>query len=210
MKNVNNESFLKYVCGFWEKILFSPIKNSKEDPSKVVSSSNNTKNTIWVITDTHLGHEKMVQFCGRPKNHSEIILKNLSKTLKTGDTLIHLGDVCLGDDIGWHHHLAGHIPAGVKRILIKGNHDSKSSYWYQTHGWDFVLEQFTDTFYGKRITFSHIPIPGINHMNIHGHFHNNLHRMDDETKRWYDPVNHKLLEIESLGLRPVSLKSLIK
>jgi len=176
---------------------------------------------IWVITDTHLGHKNMVQYCGRPENHSELILENL-KVIKEGDTVIHLGDFCIGNDSDWHIKFMAQIPAGVKKFLIRGNHDKKSNNWYLNHGWDFVAESFSDNYFGKFITFSHIPIPNVQNLNIHGHFHNNLHRL--KRKEWVTPDeeernmvvlesmndNHKLLAIEETNYKPVLLNSLVK
>ncbi len=175
---------------------------------------------IWLITDTHLGHDKMVDYCGRPLDHSNIILDNLKASLKEGDTLIHLGDICIGNDAKWHEELSKAL-LGVKRILTLGNHDGKSNNWYIDHGWDFVCEQFSGHYFGRYITFSHIPIPKAQNLNIHGHFHNNLHRL--LRKEWVTPdeeqrnmvllenmnENHKLLAIENTDLKPVLLEKFI-
>ena len=174
---------------------------------------------IWITTDTHFGHDKLVEYSGRPENHSTIILQELHKNLKEGDTLIHLGDICIGNDETWHHLLT-ELPKG-KRILVKGNHDNKSNNWYLNHGWDMVCEQFSDHYFGKYITFSHKPIPHIQNLNIHGHFHNNLHKLlrkecvtPDEEKRNMVALdgmnaNHKLLAIENTKYRPVLLESFV-
>ena len=100
------------------------------------------KKKIWIITDTHLGHDNMVAYCGRPINHSDLILENLRNTIRSGDVFIHLGDICFGDDENWHKALMCRIPIGVKKILIKGNHDKKSNHWYLEHGWDFALRKY--------------------------------------------------------------------
>jgi calcineurin-like phosphoesterase family protein len=181
------------------------------------------KNRIWLITDTHLGHDAMVQYCGRPADHSDVILRNLFSVLREGDTLIHLGDICIGKDSEWHQRLFAGLN-GIRTVLLKGNHDGKSSAWYLDHGWGFVCENLTDTFFGKKITFSHIPILGIEHLNIHGHFHNTLHRLmrkefmvEGEKERndkdfdldKYDKNIYKLLAIENTGLKPVLLEEFL-
>jgi len=144
----------------------------------------------WLITDTHFGH-KMLLNHGRPEHFSDLIFENLQKLVQPGDTLIHLGDICIGDDEKWNNcftHLL--LSPSIKKILVKGNHDNKSDNWYLDHGWDFVCEMFWGRYFGQQIIFSHIPVkkdadfaPHFQPtMNIHGHFHGNNHRMEDFTK----------------------------
>jgi len=52
---------------------------------------------IWVTTDTHLNHTKLIEY-GRPENFEDKIKKGLVNNIKKDDLLIHLGDVCIGDD----------------------------------------------------------------------------------------------------------------
>ncbi len=90
------------------------------------------------------------------------------------------------------------------------------------HGWDWVGNSFSDTYFGKKILFSHTPLEaGENDLMIHGHFHNNLHRLlekqwvtpDEEERNKKDLANltskHKLLAIEDTNYQPVLLESLI-
>ena len=56
---------------------------------------------IWLTTDTHFGHSKMVEYCGRPENFSDRILENF-KVIKEHDILLHLGDFCIGNELMWH------------------------------------------------------------------------------------------------------------
>ncbi len=163
----------------------------------------------------------MVEYCGRPKNHSELILENLA-VIEPYDTLIHLGDICIGNDATWHKKFFGSIPRNVKTILVLGNHDKKGNTWYLNHGWDIVCDEFKMNFLGQYITFSHIPVPHVQNLNIHGHFHNNLHRLQagnfvtpgEEDRNMVTLAsmndNHKLLAIEYTDYKPVLLESFIK
>jgi calcineurin-like phosphoesterase family protein len=177
---------------------------------------------IWIITDTHLGHDNIIKYCNRPENHNELILEGL-KAINKGDELIHLGDFCIGKDKEWHEKFVALLP-DVKKILILGNHDKQSKDWYLRNGWDFVCEQFSNNYYGKYITFSHIPIKGVQNINIHGHYHNNLPRLlaqnyvvEGEKERNdrdfalvnYNPKLHKLLCIEDENYKPVLLETFI-
>ena len=77
----------------------------------------------WVIADSHLGHDKMAKFCGRPEGFEDRILRNLD-VLRRGDVLIHLGDVCFGSDATWNSQLR-FATNGAHRWLCLGNHDRK-------------------------------------------------------------------------------------
>ena len=164
----------------------------------------------------------MIEYCNRPKGFEQIILNNLSKTINSNDNLlIHLGDFCIGEDAKWHNIILSSLPC--KKWLIRGNHDRKSNNWYFTHGWDFIAEQFLDTYFGKKILFSHTPQKDVGNfdLNIHGHFHNNLHRLlegryvieGEKERNEIDLANltpkHKLLAIENTNYQPVLLKSFL-
>jgi len=133
---------------------------------------------IWIISDTHFGHDKLVELSGRPTNFTDLLLENLRKV--QGDIIIHLGDVCIGKDEDWHKAFMSRIPVGMKKILLRGNHDSKSDSWYLKHGWDFVCDEFSGHYFGKKILFSHYPLPKADYnLNIHGHLHGNNHRHEE-------------------------------
>lgn len=168
----------------------------------------NNGNTVWLITDTHFGHAKMVEYCGRPENFTSQIFENLLMLVRPGDTLIHLGDFCIGNDEIFMTAYVAATP-GVHRILVRGNHDHESDNWYLQHGFDFVCQAFRNKYFGSNILFSHIPqannFSTINY-NIHGHFHNADHRRTEpELQALYDPEFHKLLAIENTDLKPVQL-----
>lgn len=174
---------------------------------------------IYLITDTHFNHDKMVEYCGRPQNFDELIWESLLN-LPKNCILIHLGDICIGNDV-FIHDCIKDLP--YKKILVRGNHDRKSNNWYLEHCWDFVCDKFQDTYFGKKIMFSHVPAidDGGFDINIHGHFHNTLHRLlegkyvvDGEKERNERDLRvltpkHKLLAIEYTDYKPVLLETLI-
>ena len=184
---------------------------------------------IYLTTDTHFGHAKMKEYCGRPDGFENKILKNLEH-LTSDDLLIHLGDFCIGDDERWHNIF--NMKVRARKWLILGNHDHKSNEWYLNHGWDFVGAKFQDRLFGKNILFSHTPVrydkfasgmwsSAAFDINIHGHFHNNLHRLQDgifvvpgeKERNFIDLKNltprHKLLSIEYTHYQPVLLEKFI-
>lgn len=185
---------------------------------------------IYLTTDTHFGHDKMIDYCNRPIGFEERILANLAQVKP--DLLIHLGDFCIGKDEYWHERFRSMLGGDCKKWLIRGNHDRKSNAWYLSRGWNWVGHYFQDRFYGKNIAFSHSPIHYTEmrsalwgsdsfDINIHGHFHNNLHRLQEgrfvvegeKERNEVDLANltsrHKLLSIEETNYQPVNLESFI-
>lgn len=162
---------------------------------------------IVLITDTHFGHDKLIEYSGRPANHSKLILENFRSFVRTDDLIVHLGDFCIGNDEDWTRQFM-QTSLNCLHILVKGNHDHKSDSWYYEHGWDFVCDEYTNKNFGKHILFSHEPRTrreGVD-VNIHGHFHNNYHRaMEEGFKEMYDPNFHKKLAIEETDYKPVLL-----
>jgi len=162
---------------------------------------------IWLITDTHLGHKMLIEKGYRPADFEDKILINLNRTLKPNDVLIHLGDVCIGND-AHNNKLITKYHNGTK-ILVKGNHDKKSNKWYLEHGWDFVCEKFIDTYFGQKIIFSHEPqFIGGETINIHGHWHDNDHRKEPGFEEWYCD-QHRLLALEATDYKPVELRKFL-
>jgi calcineurin-like phosphoesterase family protein len=141
---------------------------------------------IFAISDTHFGHDKLVELSGRPKNFSELILNNLRN--QSGDVLIHCGDFCIGHDEGWTADFMIVTSKFNKKILVRGNHDSRSDAWYYRNGWDFVCESFAHTYFGKKTVFTHVPIVKTDEfaINVHGHLHGNGHHFVE----YYDNLWH--------------------
>jgi calcineurin-like phosphoesterase family protein len=163
----------------------------------------------WLASDWHFNHEdKMVEYCGRPRNYSKKILDGL-EMLTDKDILIFLGDITIGNDAGTHGCLKRF---DFTKILVRGNHDKKSNTWYLNHGWDFVAHSFTDAIHGEIITFSHKPITipsGSDGINIHGHFHNSDHRRHEPELKAIYTKQHRLVCLEDLNYQPIKLQTFL-
>ena len=128
----------------------------------------------WLISDTHFNHENIEKWGGRSGDWQEKLWSGLNK-IPIRDILIHLGDVCIGNDNEVHNKIqavAGH----AKKILVLGNHDKKSKQWYHEHGWDFVCDGLEILFQGHYLHLTHRPArpQGNTTWNIHGHTHTNV------------------------------------
>lgn len=156
-------------------------------------------NRVFVTSDTHFGHKKVIEFevarsmFSSIKEHDEALVARWNETVRPTDTVWHLGDVVFGTanmDILAQLH-------GIKH-LVMGNHDH------------YPIENYTKYFRKIRgavqlhgYILTHIPVhPNQFHRftgNIHGHTHSN--KLDDIR---YIPVS-----LEHTGLRPVLLDKLI-
>jgi len=124
---------------------------------------------VYLIADTHFNHANIATYCDRPKDFTEVILRNLRNTLKQEDLLIHLGDVFIGKEPPWLCDWPG------RKVLIRGNHDrSKSCTWWMEHGFSFAC----DGMKFRNCWLTHEPSTSLAdgcELNIHGHLHNIWH-----------------------------------
>ena len=161
---------------------------------------------IWLISDTHFYHQVMVKECGWPPDYKEQVLRNCKQLVAQQDILFHLGDV-----IFYKYPelslLLGEIPG--KKILLYGNHDHKSKYWYMRNGFDFVAEQIIWEIFGVAILFSHVPqpIPEYVDYNIHGHLHLGEVRSKGDYEFYSD--KHILVSPEKENFQPIDLQTLL-
>ena len=162
---------------------------------------------IFIISDTHFGHKMLVEKGYREKYYEYKINTNLLK-LNKEDLLIHLGDVCIGNDEENHNVFIK--PLKCKKILVKGNHDRKSNNFYLNNGWDFVCHKFSDKFFGKYVLFSHKPKEDDGYdLNLFGHFHDSFHHLKDKELVDILTDKHRLIAIENAKYKPVLLESII-
>lgn len=157
---------------------------------------------IWLITDTHFNHERIKELSGRPDDFTERTLNNWSKMVGEDDLTIHLGDVIFSRPSELTDMMS-RIPG--RKVLVMGNHDRKPR-WYMNHGFDFACYRFE---LGHTL-FVHEPqfeLPTSCERVIHGHLHNNAHRVED-----YDqpiPNYNYLLSLEEEEYRPVLLETFL-
>lgn len=169
---------------------------------------------IFVTSDTHFGHDKLVELSGRPVDFSDKILRSLFIT--AGDLLIHCGDFCIGNDERHMENFRLNTQGFKKKILVRGNHDGKSDKWYLDAGFDFVCENFSAKYFGKRVLFSHIPVRPTDavmnsfDMNIHGHLHGNGHRAAEFEGTEYNSEWHYDLAPELHDYKIINLESILK
>lgn len=157
----------------------------------------------YIIADAHFFHKNMGQFCGRPDDFTERIIKNIKHIVRLCDEIIFLGDVIFGNQEQLRDII---VPLPGRKILTKGNHDRHSDTWFYNAGFDFVCDRII---IGKTV-LSHFPVNiEEGQINIHGHFHN------VPAKRWEPYLaerltdSHYLCSLEIADYKPILLHSAI-
>ncbi len=143
----------------------------------------------------------MFDFCGRPEDYEEKLYRSM-RQIPHDAVLIHLGDICIGDDERVHEEFIKTLDC--KKWLVRGNHDSKSDTWYLNHGWDAVVSAMIMKIAGLEVVLSHKPQSDLGYrINIHGHYHNSDHRSTEPELQEIYTSQHKLLAVEYTNYKAV-------
>jgi calcineurin-like phosphoesterase family protein len=164
---------------------------------------------IWLTTDTHFSHTTLIKY-GRVPNFENRIKENLKRLVSSEDLLIHLGDICIGNDIINNNWFKKELEC--RTYLLRGNHDNKSIGWYLKNGWDAVADRLDIKMFGKTICFTHIPVAwdGYFDVNYHGHFHDTDHRRSEPEFNKILSGYNELIALENNNYMPVLLKTKIE
>lgn len=80
---------------------------------------------LWFTADTHFGHANIIKYTKRPfssvEEMNEVLINNWNSCVAQKDSVIFLGDFCLGDPIPYLSELNGNV------TFVQGNHDNIKS-----------------------------------------------------------------------------------
>lgn len=163
---------------------------------------------VWLISDTHFGHEKTCTVFKREdgsplrpfscaEEMDEYMIKAWNERVSPNDKVYHLGDVVINRKF---LHVLGRLNGD--KVLIRGNHDI------------FKLEEYTQYFRDVRgyhvmngLILSHIPIHEQQlsrfGCNIHGHLHSYRVMKDNGYRsKVIDPRYHNV-SVEQIDFAPI-------
>lgn len=167
---------------------------------------------IWVISDTHFGHDNIIKYCGRPFSNSEemdeALLENWNSVVRPGDKVYHLGDVYFGQrKRKGEEHWGSFFSklAGSKRLILGNHDDGKDKNLQNTFQKISMWRMFPE--FGLLLT--HVPVHLSALMkkdreknreltNVHGHIHQN--------KSPEGP--YKNVSVEMIDYTPVNIEDL--
>jgi calcineurin-like phosphoesterase family protein len=152
---------------------------------------------IWVISDTHFGHQNIIRYCNRPfadeKEMNEAMIERWNSVVKPGDIVYHLGDVYFGEQGKVLHKLVG------RKRLILGNHDLGKDPYIQNNFQKILMWRMFPEF---GLLLTHVPVHPNSlfkvSKNVHGHIHDK--NMDDERY-----IN---VSVEQIDYTPVHIETL--
>lgn len=164
---------------------------------------------IFLISDTHFNHKNIIEYEDRPfastDEMNQTMIKNWNDRIGEDDIVYHLGDVGLGNVSQLKEivpQLNGH------KVLIKGNHDTKSRQFFLDCGFEEVYNNLMLTVGGVKIYLSHRPesrpVDGeLYDLHFFGHVH---------TKGEYPTVcsNGACLCVERWNYAPISLDEVLE
>lgn len=158
----------------------------------------------WVTGDCHFYHKNIIKYCGRPDNHTELIVENLRGVVRKEDVIYFLGDVHFGTEAQLRDILCS---IKGRKYLIRGNHDRWTDTKYLLCGFSGVFDALSvANFY-----MTHQPVIHHNNMiNLHGHLHNlgydNVKMFKQSYKQHFDSM-HRLYSPEIENYQPRVLES---
>lgn len=160
---------------------------------------------VFVTADTHFLHDNIIAYCHRPftpENMTAELVSRWNAVVGETDLVIHLGD--FGFVRGGSEKLV-EISASLngRKVLIRGNHDSKSKTWYLEHGFEFVC----DSFVLGDVLFTHWPaeidLMKQYRLNVHGHTH------DKSTDYLKPKKKYVCVSVEKTEYAPVLLEDVL-
>lgn len=161
---------------------------------------------IWISSDPHFGHAKMLTFRladGTPMRSFSCVEEMDEHMIDRHNALVRPGDkwYCLGDVAMHRHHVATVKRLAGKKRLVRGNHDEFAMKYYVEAGFEEIYA--TRTIYD--ILMSHIPLHPNSIRgtvtNVHGHVHNNVGPLH------FGP-HYFNVSMEVIDYTPVSLEDL--
>ncbi len=94
--------------------------------------------SLYFTSDQHFGHVNILKYAERPfectregmTDCARYMYDNYQKTVKTGDTVVFLGDVALINDENRLYYMDMLSSMKGRKMLILGNHDNQSKGFY--------------------------------------------------------------------------------
>lgn len=152
---------------------------------------------VFIISDTHFGHENIIRYCDRPFNNvkemDKAIIDNWNSVVGKDDLVIHLGDVSFYNKDKTRHIITN---LNGRKMLIMGNHDNHSESFYKDCGFHTVSR--FPIVWNEFYLLSHAPLAlseTTPYFNFYGHVHND--------SKYVDTLTSKCVSVERTNYTPI-------
>lgn len=175
--------------------------------------------TVFFISDTHFGHQKINEFTHHDGSPLRVyddyrvadmdMCEKWNDTVGSNDTVYHLGD-CAFSRFG----LRMFSLLNGKKFLVRGNHDQFHTRDYIDAGFKDVLG--TKQFKGYWLTHAPMHEQCVREdrvkLNIHGHMHRNFVKQYKIAGDFHGAEHPKYFNacVEVIGYTPISLDEIIR
>jgi calcineurin-like phosphoesterase family protein len=127
--------------------------------------------SIFLTSDTHFGHDKIIEYCKRPfsdsKEMDEVMIRNWNLTVNPADTVYHLGDFGVGKEATPEYLEIIYKELNGTIKFVKGNHDHGNRITKLGTDWSDYRELKVG---GKLYVLFHYPMHTWKNA-IHGSYH---------------------------------------
>ncbi len=169
----------------------------------------------WVIADLHFGHAGMCKFTNfdgskvRPWDSvfdmDEALIDNWNSVVGHDDRVYVLGDLAMNK-----RGVATVARCNGRKVLIKGNHDEEKLGLYAGF-FDDVRAIDDRKEFDRKFVMTHVPLhPHCLErfgLNIHGHLHNNIIKLDDGVT---PDKRYACVSVERINFTPKLLEQILE
>ena len=158
---------------------------------------------IYFLADTHFGEERIMRYENRPfenvRKMDEEMISRWNSVVDNSDTVYLLGD--FGAE-GYEKDILSKLNG--KKILVKGNHDTKSNEEYRSFGFSevydcpIIIDGFWILSHDALYVNENMP-----YANLFGHVHNSP-IIKDYSKQYY------CVSVERIDYTPISFERIKK
>ena len=160
---------------------------------------------IFIISDTHFGHENILSFTDEHKNvvrsfsdvdeMDALMIENWNKTVKDTDIVYHLGDVFFGKG-----HQVLPFLKGRKRLVL-GNHDNPKSDHLMNNFQKIMMLRWFPEF---DCVLTHVPMHESGMFKVKYNLHGHIHQKESPTER------HVNCCVEVRDYTPIAIEEIMK
>jgi len=160
------------------------------------------RSRVFLISDTHFGHENIIRYCSRPFSSAEemdrVLIRNWNEAVGPEDVVIHLGDFALGSPGRIREYLEA---LNGEIFFLRGNHDTLLEMVVGPLPPHMVIPLAPPSLDLRLQHYPGTPSPG--EVVIHGHIH--------DKAPLFDPRIHRMnVSVEATGYKPVLVKEIIE